>query len=112
MHVLDAQALRLAAASRTRVRSYRSATEALAPRGDMTLSGVVMRVVGDRLILRTRSNERKTIVLRPDTRYLGGGQSMDRSNVEVNTRVFIRAGHNLDNDVEAYQVIWGDILQP
>jgi hypothetical protein len=30
----------------------------------------------------------------------------------VNTRVFVRAGKSFDNEVEAYQVVWGEILQP
>ena len=28
------------------------------------------------------------------------------------TRVFVRAGKNLDDQVEAYQIIWGDIMEP
>jgi hypothetical protein len=28
----------------------------------------------------------------------------------VNTRVFVRAGRALDGDVEAYQVMWGDVV--
>jgi hypothetical protein len=30
----------------------------------------------------------------------------------VNTVVFVRAGKNLRDEVEANQVIWGGILQP
>jgi hypothetical protein len=26
--------------------------------------------------------------------------------------VFVRAGKNLDDQVEAYQIIWGDIMEP
>jgi hypothetical protein len=27
----------------------------------------------------------------------------------VNTRVFVRAGRNLEGGIEAYQVVWGEI---
>jgi hypothetical protein len=30
----------------------------------------------------------------------------------MNARVFVRAGRNLDDNIEAYQVMWGDILRP
>ena len=30
----------------------------------------------------------------------------------MNARVFVRAGRNLDDRIEAYQVMWGDILVP
>ena len=32
--------------------------------------------------------------------------------LKPNTRVFVRAGRNLDDDLEVYQVIWGEILEP
>ena len=95
-----------------RLRTSSRPTEAFAPRGDMTFAGVVLRVSPELLVLRMRSNEHKTIHLRSDTRYLSAGQSLDRGSLEVNTRVFIRAGKNLDDDIEAYQVVWGDILEP
>ena len=78
----------------------------------MTFAGVVFRINADVLILRMRTNEHKTIHLRSDTRYLSQGQTLDRGNLEVNTLVFIRAGKNLDDEIEAYQVIWGKVLDP
>jgi hypothetical protein len=72
----------------------------------------VLRIVGDALTLKTRTDGEKQILLRQDTRYIGGGQRMDADGLKRNTRVFIRAGRNLDNDIEAYQVVWGDIVQP
>jgi hypothetical protein len=89
-----------------------SAADLLAPRGNLTLAGVVLKVSEGEMLLRTRANERKVILLRADTRYLGGGQTVERTNLLVNTRVFIRAGRNLDDRVEAYQVVWGEILEP
>ena len=87
-------------------------TESFAPRGDMTFAGLVLRINPELLVLRMRSNEHKTIHLRSDTRYLSEGQSLDRGSLKVNTRVFIRAGRNLEDEIEAYQVVWGNILEP
>ena len=95
-----------------RLRASTRPTELFAPRGDMTFAGVVLRINPELLVLRMRSNEHKTIHLRSDTRYLSEGRSLDRASLELNTRVFIRAGKNLDDEIEAYQVVWGDILKP
>jgi hypothetical protein len=81
-------------------------------RGDLTFAGVVERLNGERLVLHTRASGDKIILLRRDTRYLSGGRQVDASELKPNTRVFIRAGKNLDNQVEAYQVVWGAILEP
>ena len=55
-------------------------------------------------------------LLRPhnpsDTRYLEDGQVVDLAQLKPNMRVFVRAGKDLYNEVEAYQVIWGKILAP
>lgn len=89
-----------------------AALDFLAPRGDLTYAGVVLRVSAGEMLLRMRSNERKTILLRDDTRFLGDGQTLERGNLRVNTRVYITAGRNWKDQVEAYQVVWGDILEP
>ena len=88
------------------------ALDLITARGDLTLAGVVVKVSAGALLLRTRSNERKLILLRPDTRFLGEGQGQDCGSLAVNTPVFIRAGKNLEDEVEAYQIIWGEILEP
>ena len=41
-----------------------------------------------------------------------GCLTAEPDNLPVNTVVFIRGGRNLYDEVEAYQVIWGEILQP
>ncbi len=92
--------------------SYVSPTEHIIPRGDLTFSGAVRRLNPDNLVLRTRLDGDKQILLRPDTRYLRGGSVVDAGALSANTRVFVRAGRNLDGDIEAYQVIWGGILEP
>lgn len=113
VHIMDAAAVtRLGPGGRPRLRSEPSPTEAFAPRGDLTFAGVVVRVERDVLTLKTRSDGDKTILLREDTRYIGDGQRVDQSGLKRNTRIFVRAGRNLDNDIEAYQVVWGAIVQP
>ena len=79
------------------------------PHGDRTISGVIIRRDTRSLTLRTREGE-QTVLLRKDTRYLGDGAQQDAAAALVNTRVFVRAGLNLYGGIEAYQVMWGDIL--
>ncbi len=107
LHSVEAQAQR-----RPPLRRGPSPTETWAPRGDLTFSGMVVRVSPDILILRTRSEPRKTIQLRQDTRYLSDGQRVDAEELKVNTHVFVRGGRNLEDEIEAYQVIWGGIVHP
>lgn len=85
--------------------------DSIYPRGNLTFSGVVVRLNPERLVLRTRSAD-ETIFLRNDTRYMESGVAVDSSELHVNRRVFIRAGRNLDQELEAFQVVWGDILKP
>ena len=94
-----------------RVRSYRSPLEHIVPRGNLTFAGLVLRIGDDALVLRTRGGD-KTVMLRQDTRYLEDGLQVQASQLTPNMRVFIRAGKNLDDEIEAYQVVWGGILQP
>jgi hypothetical protein len=79
------------------------------PRGDRTISGVIIRRDARSITLRTRDGE-QTLLLRKDTRYLGDGVQQDAAAALVNTRVFVRAGSNLDGGIEAYQVMWGEIV--
>ena len=111
VHVLEILLPRRTAAGKPRLRSLIGVTEAFAPRGDMTFSGVVLGIEGNGLTLRTRSKGNQVLLLRPDTHYLGNGLPLERSRLSNQTVVFIRAGRNLDGDIEAYQVVWGDILQ-
>jgi hypothetical protein len=80
-------------------------------RGDLALSGVIARVNASRLVLHTRDGER-TILLRDDTRYLDNGALASVASLRPNMRVFVRAGRNLYDEVEGFQVVWGGILQP
>jgi len=79
------------------------------PHGDRTISGVIIRRDARSLTIRTRDGE-QTVLLRKDTRYLGDGAQQDAAAALVNTRVFVRAGANLYGGIEAYQVMWGEIV--
>ena len=95
-----------------RLRAYRAATERSVPTGTLTYSGVVFRVTGERLVLHTREGGDQSIPLRKDTRFLENGESVEAETLKPNMRVFVRAGKDLYDQVEAYQVIWGSILDP
>jgi hypothetical protein len=95
-----------------RYRAYRSADDRAIPTGNLTYSGVVFRITSDRLLLHTRTGGEQAIQLRKDTRYLQNGDIVDADKLTLNTRVFIRAGKDIYDQVEAYQVIWGTILDP
>jgi len=79
------------------------------PNGDRTISGVIIRRDTRSLTIRTRDGE-QTLLLRKDTRYFGDGAQQDAAAALVNTRVFVQAGPNLYGGIEAYKVMWGDIL--
>jgi hypothetical protein len=112
VHVLDdAPAVRFSSYIE-RLKQYRSATEHIMPRGTLTYAGLIARLDGDVMILRVRGGGETRILLRPDTRYLHGGNTVGSSALSLSTRVFVRAGRNLDDEIEAYQVVWGEILSP
>lgn len=84
----------------------------LFPRGKLTFAGVVLDSDSEQFTLKTRSEGRKTIRLRDDTRFTADGRASDASMLEFNARVFVRAGRGLEGKLEAYQVIRGRILSP
>jgi hypothetical protein len=111
VHVLDAiTADRLR--TRPGLRSFSSNFDLLVPRGNLTLAGVVARVEPNLMVIRTRQTGRVTVLLRNDTRFLAEGQPVEPSALRVNTHVFVRAGRTMDDEVEAFQVVWGTILDP
>jgi hypothetical protein len=112
VHVIEARAAARPVSQTGRSRLNRSPIELLAPRGNLTYSGVIARLAADRLVLHTRQEGEKTILLRLDTSYLESGTLVDAADLKPNTRVFVRAGKNLADQIEAYQVVWGDILEP
>ena len=98
-------------ANPSRIRPYRMVTEHIAPRGNLTFSGVVVRIQDELLILRTRDGD-ASMLLRPDTRYIDGGSPTERAYLKPNMRVSVRGGKNLEKQTEAYQIYWGEILKP
>lgn len=93
-------------------REYSSPTEAFAPRGEMTFTGIVIDMKEDQLTIRTRTQGNHTFLIRHDTRFMTEGLRQKREELATGTRVFLRAGRNLEGQVEAYSVVWGDILKP
>jgi hypothetical protein len=91
---------------------YRSTADTLYPRGNLTFAGVILRINPHVMVLRTRNDGEKTVRLRQDTRYLESGFPSEHATLAVNTRVFIRGGKNLEDEIEAYQVVWGEIAGP
>ncbi|MBI3679172.1 MAG: hypothetical protein HY235_02020 [Acidobacteria bacterium] len=87
-------------------------TDVFVPRGNVFLAGVVLRAEQDSILLRTRSGSRYLVMLRKDTRFADSGMRSERDRLPFSRPVYVRAGRNLDNDLEAYSVVWGDILKP
>lgn len=113
LHVLDVPVQHPGAGRRPSMkREYSSPTDRYAPRGDMTMTGLVVELTEQWLTIRTRTEGQKRFLLRHDTRYVGEGMRTVRDALARSTRVFVRAGRNFEGVVEAYQVIWGDILKP
>jgi hypothetical protein len=98
--------------SQVRQRANRAPTELFAPTSTLTYSGVVFRLNPERMVLHTREGGDQTILLRHDTRYLDNGDVVEPGELQRNMRVFVRAGRTLFNEVEAYQIVWGEILIP
>jgi hypothetical protein len=92
--------------------SITRATEHFAPRGNITIVGVIVELDGANMIVKTRQGERQTIRLRHDTRFVLNGAPATKEMVALNLAVFVRAGVGSDEEIEAYQVVTGEILQP
>jgi hypothetical protein len=95
-----------------RFRADRSVVDHFAPISTLSFAGVVSHIGPDWVVLHTREAGTQTILLRQDTRYLDNGEQVEPAALQPNMRVYIRAGRNLYDEVEAYQVIWGEILEP
>jgi hypothetical protein len=109
VHVVSGHAQLYVPGVRPPLRMSPSPTEAFAPRGDFAFGGRVVRGDSRNLTVMTRTGEIH-LVLRPDTHYLGGGLSLDRWSLVVNTHVFVRAGRDVDGFLEAYRIVWGAML--
>ena len=94
-----------------RLRAYRPSEEPRIPAGSLTYSGVVFGLNHEQLLVHTREGD-QTLLLRKDTRYLRNGEIVEAASLKPNTRVFIRAGKDVYEQLEAYQIVWGNILNP
>jgi hypothetical protein len=113
VHVLDrGSPTRRRPSSLSRLRPWRSTLDSIFPRGNLTFAGIVSRLDGDAMVLRTRNGGEQVILLREDTRYLENGMEVEGSALALSLRVFVRASKNFENDIEAHQVVWGEILAP
>jgi Domain of unknown function (DUF5666) len=110
IRVLNVPAPMTLADSRVKTTTF-SLLDRLPQTGNLTFAGVVSRLNSQSLVLRTRAGER-TLLIRSDTRYVDNGGTVGAAQLQPNMRVFVRAGRNLYEQVEAYQVIWGSILDP
>jgi hypothetical protein len=109
IHVI-ASPPRAASASRERADARVQARQI--PVGALSYSGVVSRLSGERVVLHMRDGGDQTILLVGNTRYMDGGEVVDAASLKPNMRVFVQAGRSLYGELEAYQVVWGQILQP
>uniref|UniRef100_Q025P3 DUF5666 domain-containing protein n=1 Tax=Solibacter usitatus (strain Ellin6076) TaxID=234267 RepID=Q025P3_SOLUE len=82
------------------------------PSSTTTYSGVISELTGDHVVIHTREAGDLSILLRKDTRFLEDGQIVEAAKLKPTMRVFVRAGKDVYQQVEAYQVIWGTILTP
>ncbi len=94
-----------------RWRAVASPTEAFAPRGDLTFGGLVLGRDQDTITVKTRMG-RERLNLRPDTRYLSDGLNLGAAALSVNLHVFVRAGRYIYGQLEAFQIVWGEIIAP
>ncbi len=88
-----------------------SPTETFAPRGNLLITGIVLRVDEGSIVLRNRSGVRQLIQLRADTRYIGSGLLDEKEAMPVGRPVQVRAGKTFEGDVEAFTIMWGEILK-
>ena len=79
--------------------------DAWIPRGYLTYTGLVVKNDDSKITLKTRTGPR-TLLLRADTHYSTAAEPL------LNKHVFVRAGRTLQGALEAYQVMWGEILLP
>lgn len=101
-----------AASGRPRVRPPLRPFETLFPRGNLTFAGIVLRTSPAMIVLRTRAEPEKVIMLRDDTRFLEDGVTSELKSLAVNTRVFVRGMRTFDDEIQAFQVVWGEIEGP
>ncbi len=97
---------------RGKVGSVKRVTESFAPRGSLTVTGVVRDLQTTFLEIRTRQEGPMRFRLRADTLFVRDGREVAAGEVDRTGPVFIRAGYDLNGELEVFQVSWGSIVQP
>jgi len=92
-----------------RPRSVERPRQGFQPRGNLTFGGVVVDSPSGAIRIKTRAGER-TLLLRSDTRFSGDGLRLDAPQPLLNKHVFITGGRDIYGELEAYQVVWGEIF--
>ncbi len=80
--------------------------------GTRRVAGVVAKVTDRSVVIHTREGDEETFVFRVDTRFVGNGFRLERSDVKVNQRLEVDAGRNADGELEAFQLTWGTLSVP
>ena len=95
-------------------RTSASIADREAPAGSLSFTGIVALVSTGRLTLRLRDGRQQAILLRKDTSYIADGKRVDGADLKLSMRVFVEGGRSIvnANEVEAYRVVWGNIMQP
>jgi len=97
---------------RGKVGSVKRVTESFAPRGSLTVTGVVRELQTNFLEIKTRQDGPMRFRLRADTLFVRDGLEVAAGEVDRTGPVFIRAGYDLNGELEVFQVSWGSIVQP
>jgi len=99
-------------AGRGKVGQVRRSTESFAPRGSVTVTGMVRDLQEKMLELRTKQEGTMKFHVRPDTSFVRDGVEVGAGEVDRTQPVFVRAGYDFNGELEVYQVAWGAIVQP
>ena len=81
-------------------------------RDEVSYSGVTIGRADQQITLRTPLDGLQRFSLIPDTQFVFSGALVGRAVLEAQTHVLVRAVQRANGEMEAYQVIWGELLQP
>lgn len=93
-------------------RFYKHPTEEAWITPQLSFTGVISHLASGEFTLKTRLDGNKRVLLRPDTMFLQSGGQVETMALQQNLRVCVWAAKNREGELEAYQVMWGEILQP
>ena len=90
----------------------RSLMDGLWPRGVFAYAGIVSAVDANHIVLRTRLHGEKTFNVRDDTMFSDSGRLVEPNDLQIYTRVYLRANRSFEGRLDAMSVVWGSILTP